>query len=138
MINRLDSMPPLPLELGLESIVRLVMAVEAQRLEVAPVKPPLPTALGLDWIDVMHLNSNRPAFLALVPSFLHLCFRHPLPIRRGVELGVLRVSLLVVARVPQQALLLECLSPLFFRNRFAGGAIDAWIRNERTASSAWL
>lgn len=100
MINRLGSMPPLSLELGLESVVRLVMAVEAQRLEVAPVKTSLPAALGLDRVNVVNLNGNRATVFALVPSLLHLGFGHPLPVRRGVEPGVLWISFLVVARVP--------------------------------------
>lgn len=85
---------------GRESPVALVMAIEAERLQVRPVKPSLPAALGLNRIDVMHLDGDGTAIFTAVASVLHLCLRHPLPVVRGIEAGVLRIPLRVVAGVP--------------------------------------
>ena len=138
MINRFDSMSPLPLELGLESVMRLVVAVEAQCLEVGPVKTPLPAAFGLNRIDVMDLHGDGTAVLAAVACVLHLGLRQPFPVGRCIEAGVPWISFLVVARVPLKAFLLEHLLLLLLRNWLAGCAVDVRVSYEGPASRAWF
>ena len=112
----------------------LVVAVEAERTQVRPLKSPLPAALGLNRIDVVDLHRYRTAFLTAVTSVLHLGFRQPLPIGRGIEPRVLRIPLLVVAGVPFHPLLLEHLLPLLLRYGLAGSAVNVWVANERFAA----
>ena len=56
--------------------VPTVMAAGAHRLQIAPVKPPLPALRRLDWLDVMHLAGNPRAMgllrLTVIPGILQL------------------------------------------------------------------
>ena len=112
--------------------MRLVVALQAQGLEVAPVQPPLPAVLRLNGVHVVNLHGELAAFLAAVVSVLHAGLGHALPIRRGIEPQVLGVELTVVACVA----LLDSLLPLRFNSRRAGIAVSLWVWNQFAASAA--
>lgn len=55
--------------------MRLVVAVQTNSFQVAPVQSALPAAVCLDRVDVMNLDSNHTAILTPISCLLHLRLR---------------------------------------------------------------